>query len=482
MSLHSARQIVFGFHPRRTVVVETSAVQLSGDAGLLVVREFDERAGLTADFAAAIEDTRDPVFTQHSLLAMVRQRVYGLLADYEDQNDHEQLRSDPVFKLIADRLPDDPDLASQPTLSRFENAVSIPDLKRLREVLVAQCLDAFTAPPSRITLDVDAVDDPTHGRQQLTFFHGFYEQYQYLPIVITCAENDHVALVGLRHGTCAASLGVDDDLRFLVARIRQRWPDIEIVVRGDSGFGLPLIYDVCDELRVTYTLGLAMNARLKRLSDELLARAQQQFDETDQPQRLFLTDLYQADSWPAPRRIVIKCEAHAQGLNRRAVVTNRPGADLLPQATYDEYAERGESENRNKELKVELCCDRLSDHRFLANFFRLSLHATALNLLVRLRRATTKAPTPVELGLIDPLPTAALAGRARKQYFNRRRQHDPLGEGHARTWRSRLIKVAAEITTSCRRVLIKLSSSWPHLDDFYRLGHLVAPPSHPGTS
>ena len=140
------------------MVVETSASPLSGDAGLLVVREFDEQVGLTADFAAAIKDTRDPVFTQHSLLAMVRQRVSGLLADYEDQNDHEQLRSDPVFKRIADRLPDDPDLASQPTLSRFENAVSIPDLKRLRERLVAQCLDAFAEPPARITLDVDAVD------------------------------------------------------------------------------------------------------------------------------------------------------------------------------------------------------------------------------------------------------------------------------------------------------------------------------------
>ena len=225
-----------------------------------------------------------------------------------------------------------------------------------------------------------------------------------------------------------------------------------------------------------------MNARLKRLSDALLARAQRQFDETGQPQRLFLTDLYQADSWPAPRRIVIKCEAHAPGLNRRAVVTNRPGADVLPHATYDEYAQRGESENRNQEWKIELCGDRLSDHRFLANFFRLYLHATALNLLVRLRRATTKAPTPVEWGLIDPLPTAALAGRARKQFFNRRRQHDPHGEGHARTWRSRLIKVAAEITTSCRRVLVKLSSSWPHLDDFYRIGHLVASRAHHGTS
>ena len=137
-----------------------------------------------------------PTFTQQSLLSMVRQRIYGILADYEDQNDHDTLRSDPVFKLIADRLPDDPDLASQPTLSRFENAVSIPDLWRLRDVLVDLFIQSFDRPPRHLTLDIDAFDDPAHGQQQLIMFHGYYEQYQYLPIVITCAENDMVVLVG----------------------------------------------------------------------------------------------------------------------------------------------------------------------------------------------------------------------------------------------------------------------------------------------
>jgi hypothetical protein len=476
MSLQGVRQLVLGFLPGRPVVLETSAAQLSSDGGLLVVREFDEQIGLTARFAAALEDTRDPSWT-HSLLSMVRQRIYGLLADYEDQNDHDELRHDPVFKLIAGRLPDDPDLASQPTLSRFENAVTIADLKRLREALLQEFLDSFAAPPVRITLDVDAFDDPTHGQQQLTMFHGFYDHYQYLPIAITCAETDAVVLVGLRHGTCAASLGVDDDLRFLAAGIRARWPDVEIVVRGDSGFGVPLLYNVCEELGLTYTFGLKMNAYLKRKSAELLAEAQREYAATGQKQRLFLSLPYQARSWPGPRQIVIKCEAHAEGTNRRAVITNRPGWSVLPQAVYDEYAERGESENRNKELKRGLCADRLSDHRFLANFFRLDLHAAALNLLVRLRRATTKAPTPESLGVCDPLPAEALPERSRKRFFNRRRQHDPLGEGHACTWRSRCFKVAVEITTSARRVLVKLSSSWPHLDELFRVAELVAAPS-----
>ena len=171
-------------------------------------------------------------------------------------------------------------------------------------------------------------------------------------------------------------------------------------------------------------------------------------------------------------------EAHAQGTNRRAVVTNRPGVAVLPQAVYDEYAMRGESENRNKELKIELHAGRLSDHRFLANFFRLHLHATALNLLVRLRRATAR-PTPAA----DPdLPTEAFDEPARRKSFNDRRVRDPLGEGFACTWRSRLIKVAAEVVVRSRRVIVRLSSRWPHLDDFLRVGRIVNPPPIPAVS
>ncbi len=212
MSLQSVDRVVFELGVNRPVVMEVSQAALSSDAGLLPVRQFDEQLRFTERFAAALEDRRsDDV--DHSRLSMVRQRIYGILAGYEDQNDHDALRSDPIFKLIADRLPTDPSLASQPTLSRFENAVTIPDLWRLRDVLADQFLESFREPPLRITLDADAVDDPTHGHQQLTMFHGFYDQHQYLPVVITCAETDHVALMGLRHGTAHPALGVDVDLR-----------------------------------------------------------------------------------------------------------------------------------------------------------------------------------------------------------------------------------------------------------------------------
>jgi hypothetical protein len=476
MSLQGVLPFVLDFLAERPIEVEVSQAQLTGEAGLLPVRQFDGAIRLTERFGAALRDARGGEVL-HSNLSMVRQRIYGILADYEDQNDHDTLRSDPTFKLVCDRLPDGLDLASQPTLSRFENAVTIADLWRLRDALCDEFLDAFPTPPPRITLDLDAFDDPAHGGQQLIFFHGFYEQYQYLPIAITCAETDLVALVGLRHGTCAASLGADDDLRYLARRIRERFPDVEIIVRGDSAFGVPPMYDVCAELRLTHTFGLSMNPRLKAASAELLAQAEQQFEATGQKQRLFLPLMYQAGSWDQPRQVVIKCEAHAQGTNRRAVSTNRPGWHVHPTAVYDEYAERGESENRNKELKRELAADRLSDHRFLANFFRLYLHAAALNLLVRLRRATAR---PVRVNLTDldrSVPPEALAGRDRHTWFNRRRQHDPLGEGFACTWRQRLIKAAAEITVSARRVLVRLSASWPFADEYRRISQAAL--AHP---
>jgi hypothetical protein len=186
---------------------------------------------------------------------------------------------------------------------------------------------------------------------------------------------------------------------------------------------------------------------------------------------LFTAFEYQAQTWPGPRWVVVKCEANARGTNRRAVVSNRPGARVLPQATYDEYADRGESENRNKELKCELSADRLSDHRYLANCFRLHMHTLACNLLVRLRRlvADPPAPPPVE----PDLPLEARSPRDKRKHFNQRRKADPLGEGHACTWRTMLIKVAARIVVSARRVRVLLSGSWPFWSFYQKVSEAV---------
>ncbi|MCP4964927.1 MAG: IS1380 family transposase [bacterium] len=469
MIIQSVWQKSFGFFGK-PVVVKPSETELTIDAGLLPIRQFDETIGLTEQFADALADLRYEPSVVHSLQEMVRMRVFGILADYPDQNDHDVLRSDPVFKLIAGRSPNGKDLASQPTLSRFENAIDVKSLRRLADVFIDQFIASFDEPPTRITLDIDPFDDPTHGQQQLTFFHGYYRQYQYLPRAITCAENDLVVMLCLLFGRAHPALGAADDLQYLVGRLRDAFPGVRIVLRADSGFGVPTMYSVCERLEIDFTIGIGMNATLKKLSDPLLQHVVEQFDATGEPQRKFCAFWYQAGSWPAQRWVVVKCEANAQGTNRRAVVTNRPGACVLPEAAYDDYTDRGESENRNKELKCGLQADRLSDHRYMANLFRLYLHAAAYNLLVRLRRLVADPPPEPEQAEV---PVEALAGRERRQYHNRRRQRDPLGEGHPCTWQTRLIKVAARVTERARRVLVELSGSWPYLEHYRQVSEQV---------
>jgi hypothetical protein len=254
-------------------VIEPSPGQLSSVAGLLPVRQFDERMGLTRTFAKALDDPRNPDLTAHTFLEMVCSRGYGILAGYEDQNDHDTLRTDAMFKLTAERSPTDADLASQPTLSRFENAINIKSLRRLRDVFLDQFIASFDSPPRHLKFDLDAVDDPAHGHQQLTFWQGYYDQNQYLPLVITCADNDQFVMLSLRPGNVPAALGADDDLDYLVNRLRQAWPNVALHFRGDCGFGAPAMHDVCERLRVSYTFGLSTNAVLQRHADGLLAEA-----------------------------------------------------------------------------------------------------------------------------------------------------------------------------------------------------------------
>jgi len=482
MVSQEAWNLKLDFPSQKPIQVEPVEEHLSTDTGLLLFRQLDEQLGLSEAFAAQLNDSRsDP---DHPLLEMVRSRVYGIIAGYEDQNDHDALRHDAVFKLLAGRLPEDDDLASQPTLSRFENAVTPRDLLNLEAWYVERFVNSFQEPPREITLDIDVFDDPAHGQQQLVLFHGFYDQYQYLVRVVTCAENDAVVMPVLLYGTAHASLGVEHDIRRVVTALREKFPDVHIHVRGDSGLAVPRMYEVCEELNVNFTIGIGMNAVLKRRTEPLLAEALGQYEQTQEPQRLFTVFEYQAESWPQARHVVVKCEAGPNGTNRRAVVSNRPGITVLPAGVYDEYADRGESENRNKELKCDLCAGRLSDHRYMANCFRMFLHCLAYTLLLAMRRRV--ASPPEEPHLPDPacphleptkvpheIPAEASTGRARRGQFNRRHQADPLGEGHASTWRMMLIKVAARIQVQVRRVRVFLSGSWPFLPYFREIGEAL---------
>lgn len=446
------------FHPETPIAIQTAEHLLSGEAGLLLLRQFDHKIGLTQRIAHVLRDPRRASHLTHSFVQLLRSRVFSLLAGYVDQNDQDTLRADPVLKMIADHAPDGPDTASQPTFSRFENQIDTGSLLRQRVEMIEAYLDSFSQPPVALLFDLDGVDDPVHGKQNLSFYHGYFGQHQYFPLILTCAATDQVVMASLRHGTCAASLGADSDLELLVSRIRSRWPDVHISIRADAGFGSPMMYEVCERLGLTYTLGLAGNPALHRQSEALLDHARARYRHTGEPQRLFGGFWYQAGSWDRARYVVVKCEANACGTNRRYVVTDRPGAMGWPGACYDEYAQRGESENRNKELKCDLQMDRLSDHRFRANAFRLSLHVLAYNLLVRLRQEVSAPP---EVGEGD-LPPEARSPEAKKSYENRCRREDPLGEGHPATWQRLVICVAAVVLVQSNRVVVRISSRWPH--------------------
>ena len=386
-----SRQSVFkkslDFFPKKTVEIELTDMLLCSDAGLLPIRQLDETLQLTEQFVEALHDSRRQYSVQHTLGEMTRSRIYGILADYPDQNDHETLRSDPLFKMIAGRSPDDEnDLASQATISRFENAITPSSLLQLEELFLDQFVESFEEPPAVLTFDVDAFDDPTYGSQQLTLFHGFYNQYQYLPVVWTCAETDAVVMLKLLWGSATPTHGIEDDLQRLVAKLRANWPDVRILIRADSGFSKPSIYQTCEELKVEYLIGLGMNSKLKEVSETRLCKSIEQYEQTNQKQRMFHTCEYQAKTWSHSRQVVIKAEAGPEGTNRRAIVTNRPGAAICPEGAYDDYVIRGEIAlflfitRRNKELKCGLEADRLSDHRYMANLFRLNLHCLAHNL------------------------------------------------------------------------------------------------------
>jgi len=471
MSLQSAQQFVFGFWENRPVQIEQVDEKLSSDTGLLAFAQLDEKLQWTSSFNDLIEDPRsDP---QHSALSILRQRVFGIIAGYEDQNDHDSLRSDPIFKLIAERHPNEPDLASQPTISRFENSVTPADLLRLEDWFIDRFVESFESQPTTITLDIDTFDDPAHGNQQLVLFHGFYNQYQYQVRAITCAENDLVVLPSLLFGSAHASLGAASDLQRVIEKIRRRFPNVTIHVRADSGFAVPEMYFTLEAIaNVSYSIGYQMNSRVKRESEELLRQKAAAYEQTGETQKDYLLLDYQAKRWPYSRSVVVKCEVNSQGTNRRAVVTNRPGASVCPQGVYEEYADRGESENRNKELKCEFQCDRLSDHRYMANLFRVMMHCMAANLLVVLRDVVELDPVIKESSA--GLPLEARSERQKRRHHNRRRRRDPLGEGHACTWRTHVIKVASRIVVTTRRVRILIPASWPWADYLKRVSESLA--------
>jgi len=360
--------------------------RLTSDGGLPWLEHAEHDLGVCAAFAAVIPDwRRGPV--RHALESLVRQRVFQIACGYEDQDDADTLRTDPLLKLVCGQLPETGrDLASQPTLSRLENAVDRRACYRLAMALGALYLRERERDgvPTHIVLDLDGTDDPTHGQQEGSAYHGYYRQHMLHPLLLFDGDTHHLITAILRPGNTHGSAGVVAVLKRVVRRLRERWPGVTIELRMDSAGAVPAIYAFCEAQGLTYTIGLVTNPRLTALAASLAADAQRQRAARGlEKVRLCGEVPYQAESWDHPRRIIIKAEALPKGPNTRFVVTTRPDA---PEALYDWYVARGDSENAIKDLKVACFADRLSDHRFCANQFRLLLHATAYWLLDTLRR------------------------------------------------------------------------------------------------
>jgi len=345
----------------------------------------DKELGLCERISECVEEWRNRR-GRHPLCSLVRQRVLQIACGYEDQNDSDALREDPLLKMACGSLPESgQDLASQPTISRMENAATIRSCHRIAEVLFELYLSQREkgGAPDRVLLDFDSTDDPTHGEQEGSYYHGYYKQHIYHPLLVFDGESGHLVTALLRAGNTHASNSSVPILKRIVGRFRERWPEVVIEIRADGGFAVPALYDYCEREGISYTIALITNERLKQMAEDLLEEATQEHRRTDKKVRLFGEDPYAAASWERERRVIYKAEAMEQGTNRRFVVSTRREG---PEELYAFYARRGQSENWIKDFKLHMRAERLSCHRFVANQFRLLLHACAYWLMDALRR------------------------------------------------------------------------------------------------
>lgn len=376
MNRKSRKRIRFSRTNRLRIEADFDGGNVSSDGGLLLVKETDQRLGLIDRIATRLDDQRQPGKVRHEIATMLRQRVMGLCAGWEDLNDSDQLRADTIHELAADG-----ELASAPTLCRFENAQSRQAALAVNEEFVEQFIASKKKVPPVVILDFDATDTPVHGQQEGRFFHGYYNAYCFLPLYVFCG--DQLLVAYLRPSNIDPARHAAAILKLLVRRLRKAWPRTKIVIRADSGFCRDLLLSWCDEHDVKYVIGIARNERLLAAAGKLMREAEREFTRTGKKQRLFEAFDYRALTWKRVRWVIAKAEHTDKGSNPRFVITNVVGD---PQRIYDRrYCARGEMENRVKEQMM-LFADRVSAHGWWANQWRLLLAALAYTLMEALRR------------------------------------------------------------------------------------------------
>jgi len=400
---------------------------MTSDGGVMLLSEVDRKIGLMQAASRCITDPRSPLLIKHGVRDMLRQRVYGLALGWEDLSDHGALRQDVAMQTAVGV---DRQVASAPTLCRLEKWADRASAWRLHAVLVDQFIASFKTTPEELVLDFDATDNPLHGQQEGRFFHGYYDCYCYLPLYVFCGQQ--LLCAYLRPSRIDGARHAGAILKLLVARLRQKWPQVRIVLRGDSGFCRQRILNWCERAGVHYIMGLARNPRLQGITEFLELALKDAFEASGLKQCEVGEFTYAAQSWAHERRVITRLEYGEQGNNPRYVVTNLTGD---AQALYDDlYCQRGEAENQIKEAQVGLFATRTSCQHFQGNQLRVLLAALGYCLIERLR-------------------ALALQGTA-------------LATAQVDTLRIKLLKVAAVVTRNTRRIRLYLASNWPSADIF----------------
>lgn len=462
---------LFASHYSREVVARFDGGQITSDAGALLLRAVEQRTGMLRQFAGCFRDYRQPELVEHTVSELVRQRVYGLALGYEDLNDHDRLRQDPLLAMLSGKS----DLegehrrrqqdrgkagAGKSTLNRLELTLPeanqqtpykkiVLDEEAVDRLLVDLYIQAQPRGPKRIVLDLDATDDPVHGEQEGRFFHGYYGGYCYLPLYIFSGE--HLLCARLRPSNIDASAGALEEIQRIVAQLRRVWPQAQIVLRGDSGFCRDEILSWCEGNRVDYVLGLARNERLVKKIRRPMRQARAQWERTGKPARVFPEFRYRTrESWSRTRRVIAKAEYLDKGENPRFLVTSFAPDQMEARSLYEEfYCARGDMENRIKEQQLALFADRTSTSWMRSNQIRLYFSSIAYCLLQGLRR----------LGL---------AGTE-------------MAQAQCQTIRLRLLKIGAQVRLTVRKIWISLATGHPAANLFAQVhGRLLGADSPSG--
>ena len=418
----------------KPIAVNFDGGKLTSDAGAVLLRQLDQKLRLTERINALIRDPRDPFFTVHQQRDLIAQRIFAIALGYEDVNDQQTLRKDPaMLAAVKNTTDDEQPLGSAPTLSRFENRITDKELAGLSKLFVELFIESHDVPPKQIVIDVDATDDTIHGNQEGRYFNGFYDDYCFLPLYFFCG--DQLLWAQLRSSKTGGNHGTLAIFHYLATQIKQAWPDVEIVLRGDAGFYSPKLLAYCDRHSYKYILGIPSNKKLKKLSANIVFASEMFFVDagSQQPFRLFWEYEYKTKTWKHARKVIVKAERLPDGNNRsgkentRYIVTNLDGD---AKELYEEiYCARGDMENRIKEQQLMMFADRTSCHSFQANRFRLFLSSCAYVLMETLRRT-------------------ALVGTS-------------MAKAQCSTIRVKLFKIAAVVSESVRRILFSMADFCP---------------------